>query len=421
MWSVNVDSNGDGLNDVQFQDYDLNGGDYLQAAMLYPDQDRTSIMSYGEYTFENEQNSTAYFELNFNKRNVHLQGGGYQLFPTVPANNPYNLCNPNAVTGEGVDCALALNGLYDNPGYRASFFDYYGTYPENFGLYESPIGASMTQPIVSVQGDRVDYDTKAEQLRYVVGLKGDLPSIDFGAMNSWQYDMSYSYTNSDTTASRWGIRGDRLNYSLGTSRVEDGAVVCGDGSAPCVPVNMFAPSLYPLGTVVGDFATQAERDFLFDSRDFRTKYKQTIFSAFADGYLFDLPGGSAMAGVGFEYRVDDINSQPDEVARDGLLFGFFSDGGAVGKKSTTEFFGEIELPILADKKFADSLVVNLSARYTSDQIYGSDTTGSGKIGGVQSPACCCVPPTVLHSAHQTCVKYSSGIRPASTTACMILV
>ncbi len=380
MWGVNVDSDGDGLNDVQFQDYDLNGGDRLQAAMLYPEQDRTSIMSYGEYTFENDQNTTAYFELNFNKRNVHQEGGGYQLFPYVPANNPYNLCNPDAITGEGVDCGLALNGLYDNPGYRAAFFDRYGTYPEGFNLYEDAIGAIRTRPVASVQGDRVDYDTKAEQLRYVLGFKGDLPSIDWGSMNSWQYDVSYSYTSSDTTASRFGIRGDRLNYSLGTSRVENGVVVCGDCSAPCVPVNMFAPSLYPVGTVVGDFATQAERDYLFDSRDFRTKYKQTVFSAFADGYLFDLPGGSAMAGVGFEYRVDDINSKPDEVARDGLLFGFFSDGGAVGKKSTTEFFGELELPILADKKFADSLVLNVSARYTSDQIYGSDTTGSAKLG-----------------------------------------
>ena len=87
-----------------------------------------------------------------------------------------------------------------------------------------------------------------------------------------------------------------------------------------------------------------------------------------------------MAGVGFEYRVDDIQSLPDEVARDGLLFGFFADGGAVGNKSTTEFFGEIELPILADAPGADSLILNLSARYTSDQIYGSDTTGSAKLG-----------------------------------------
>jgi iron complex outermembrane receptor protein len=379
LWGVSVDSNGDGINDVNWKDYDLNGGEYLQNAMLYPENDRTSIMGYGEYTFEGEMNNTAYFEVNFNKRNVHQEGGGYQLFPDVPPNNPYNLCNPNGING--VDCGLAQDALYDNPGYRAGFFNRYGAYPEDFGLYTGPIGPSWTEPIVSVQGDRVDYDTKMEQFRYVVGIKGDLTGIDWGSMNSWQYDMAYSHTNSDGTSSRMGVRDDRLVYSLATSRfAEDGSVVCGDGSAPCVPINMYAPSLYPLGTVVGDFATQAERDYLFDDRNFRTKYTQNIFNVYADGYLFEMQGGTAMGGVGFEYRTDEINSLPDEVARDGLLFGFFADGGAVGKKSTTEFFGEIEMPILAGKKFADELIVNLSGRYTSDQIYGSDTTWSGKLG-----------------------------------------
>lgn len=379
IWGVNVDSDGDGITDINFQDYDLNGSERIQASMLYPEQKRTSVMAYGEYAFEESAtNATGYFELNYNKRDVHQEGGGYQLFPTVPANNPYNLCNPDAING--VDCGLALDALYDNPGYRDGFFNRYGAFPEDFGLYNGPIGASPTQPIASVRGDRVDYDTSMKQLRYVLGMKGDLTFIDWGPMNSWQYDVAYSYTNSDATSSRDGVRDDRLNYSLSTSRFEDGVIVCGDGSAPCVPINMFAPSLYPLQAAVGDFATQAERDFLFDSRDFRTKYKQSIFSAFADGYLFDLPGGSAMAGVGFEYRVDEINSLPDEVARDGLLFGFFADGGAVGKKSTTEFFGELELPLLASRKFAEELTLNVSARYTSDQIYGSDATGSAKLG-----------------------------------------
>ena len=392
QYGFGIDSNGDGIADITYQDYDLNGSDHIQNAMLYPEQDRTSIMSYGEYTFEGEMNNTAYFEILFNKRNVHQEGGGYQLFPVVPANNPYNLCNPDAVTGAGVDCGLAQDALYTNPGYVEQFSSNFEALcasfgfpkelctPALFGLNTGAIGPVFTQPIASVQGDRVDYDTKMEQLRYVVGMKGDLPGLDWGSMTGWAYDVAYSYTLSDATASRFGVRDDRLNYSLATSRVgPDGTVICGDGDG-CVPINMFSPTLYPLGTVVGDFATQAERDYLFDSRDFQTKYKQTLFTAFADGYLFELPGGTAMGGVGFEYRVDQIDSIPDDIARDGLLFGFFADGGAVGKKSTTEFFGEIELPILADRKFADQLILNLSARYTSDQIYGSDTTGSAKLG-----------------------------------------
>ncbi len=376
---VNVDSDGDGLTDVNYKDYDLNGGDYLQNAMLYPENERISVMAYGEYTIEGEMNNTPYFEFNYNTRQVHQEGGGSQLFPIVPANNPYNLCNPDAING--VDCGLAFTDLiYNNQAYRDTFYNTYGAYPDQFGFGPGAVGAGYTQPIASVQGDRVDYDTDMDQIRVVAGMKGDLPFVDWGSMNSWVYDIAFSYTNSDASSSRRGILGSRLDYSLGTSRfAEDGSVVCGNNDG-CVPINMFAPSLYPLGTVVGDFATQAERDYLFDSRDFRTQYEQTLITLFADGYLFDLPGGTAMGGIGFEYRVDDIDSQPDEIARDGLMFGFFSDGGASGDKSTTEFFGEIELPILADMPGADSLVANLSARWTDDEIYGDDWTYSAKLG-----------------------------------------
>ncbi len=379
LHGIYVDSNGDGASDVNYFDHDLNGGEAVNNAMLYPEQDRLSIMSYGEYTFESEANHTAYFEFNYNRRNVNYEGVSPQLYPQVPANNPYNICNPNGV--RGVDCNLALNALYDNPGYRAQFYDYYGgAYPEDYGLYLPPGGAQWTQAVASVVGDRSDYSTKMDQIRVVAGLKGDMPYIDWGSMNSWVYDLGFSYTNSDGTSHREGIRADRLNYSLGTSRFDaSGNVICGfdDG---CVPIDIYAPSLYPVPAVIGDFATQAERDYIFDSRDFRTQYEQTLFTAFADGYLFELPGGTAMGGVGFEYRVDDINSIPDDIARDGLFFGFFSDGGAVGKKSTTEFFGEIEMPLLADKTAFDSLVLNLSARWTDDEFYGSDTTGSAKLG-----------------------------------------
>ncbi len=138
-----------------------------------------------------------------------------------------------------------------------------------------------------------------------------------------------------------------------------------------MPVNLFAPSLYPVGTsaatVTGDFATQAERDFLFDDRNFATEYEQTIISAYATGEIFELPAGGVAFGFGVETRNDEINSIPDEVARDGLFWGFFSDGGATGDKDTDEIFAEIEMPILAGVTAFEELTLNMSARYTDDE------------------------------------------------------
>ena len=221
---------------------------------------------------------------------------------------------------------------------------------------------------------------RIEQFRFVGGLRGDLPQLNVGSLSDWTFDTYWSYSKSEGDSSRTGIRGDRLDHSLATTREDPnnpGQYICGNGSDGCVPINMYAPSLYTVG--VGDFATQAERDYLFDSRDFKTEYYQSFFSAFMTGNLFELPAGNVIAGIGAEIRYDRIKSIPDDVARDGLFFGFFSDGGATGSKYTRELYGEVELPLLADKFLATELTANLSARYTKDQLYGSASTYSGKI------------------------------------------
>ena len=87
-----------------------------------------------------------------------------------------------------------------------------------------------------------------------------------------------------------------------------------------------------------------------------------------------------MLGFGAEHRNDDIASIPDEVARDGLFFGFFSDGGATGSKDTDEIFAEIELPLLANRPGFEELTINVSTRYTDDEFYGSNNTESYKFG-----------------------------------------
>ena len=76
---------------------------------------------------------------------------------------------------------------------------------------------------------------------------------------------------------------------------------------------MFAPSLYPVGETVGtgDFATQAERNYLFDTRDFDTEYEQTVIGAYVTGDIFSLPGGAAWhSGSASNTRKDDIKSIP---------------------------------------------------------------------------------------------------------------
>ena len=143
---------------------------------------------------------------------------------------------------------------------------------------------------------------------------------------------------------------------------------------------MFAPSLYPVGPQdwPGDFATQAERDYLFDVRRVDTDIRHIMLEAPAAGSTFRLPAGRVKSGWGIELRRSEIESIPNNVAEQGLLFNFYSDRRAVGDKTTKELFAEIEIPVLANVPFAESFIGNFSRRLTKDEFYVSVSSWSRK-------------------------------------------
>ena len=386
------DGNGDGVGDINFLDYNLNGAPSDLTSDLFPKSESMNILAYGETTLDGDMNVTPYFEAMYNTYEVNQNSGEGQLFPTVPALNPYNLCNPNQPNG--VDCGLAYGAYLDNPGIQQQWINNFGApaafFRDVLGLSfigGTAIGPTETLPIVSVRGDRNLVDVEMEQARIVFGATADLPFLDVGTLSNWRGDISIAYNRSEGDSSRYGVREDRLELALGyysstsTPCENDlGADLAAD-TAGCVPVNMYAPSLYPVGTVTGDFETQAERDYLFDSRDFNTVYEQTLLSLVLDGDIFEMPGGEmAQLAVGLEYRNDDIQSNPDAVARDGLFWGFFADKGAFGDVSIKEAFAEVQLPIRADLPLLKELTVNLAGRLTDHEFYGNNDTASVKVG-----------------------------------------
>ena len=383
----------DGYNILDYTEYSAANG-ATNFAHMVPDVKQYSVMSYGEYTFAGDANLTPYFEVLYAGRETFQDAGAYQLFPFVPAGNEFSPCNSLA---GGVDCGLAEDAIFDSPEYRTNFSEYYtnlnGCFgfppeactPNLFGLYNGSIPQMVTRPVINVKGDRTLTDTDVSQTRIVAGLRGDIPFIDFGTVENWAFDFYASHSKSEGTSSRPGIREDRLDHALGWNSTtgagcvnDTNAELSADVTSGCVPVNLVSPNFY--ATIVGgDFETQAERDYVFDTRDFDTEYVQDIFSVYANGEIFNLPGGEVLLGVGAEYRNDEINSIPDDVARDGLFFGFFSDSGAVGEKWTKEYFAELELPILAGLPAAEELTANISTRHTEDEFYGTAWTYSGKL------------------------------------------
>ncbi|MDP5103878.1 MAG: TonB-dependent receptor plug domain-containing protein [Erythrobacter sp.] len=397
-----IDANGDGFQDIDFFNFSQNGAEPGQT--FIPQQDVYNVFAYGEYVFPGEANITPFFEASYSRSDVSVPNSGTpQFFPWVPANNPFNPCNlgqPN-----GVNCRDIDNNFQQIlPG------------QPNFGRAGIlSTGQSLAvRPIPLVRGDRNNVDVTQEQYRGVLGVRGDLPFIG----SSWTFEASGVYSRSVGKVVRRGIREDRLALALGIDPTGDfngDGVVDNDGdgiaddyisqaannpllaggacdiaglrnpglAAPdiltgCVPVNLFAPSLYQ--GLIGDFATQAERDYLFGERDFDTVYEQKLLSAYVTGDLFELPAGPVGVVLGGEWREDSIDSQPGFVASNGLFWGFFADGGANGSKWIREVYGEIDLPLQAGKTLVEELTVNLAGRITDEEFYGTNGTFSLKGG-----------------------------------------
>lgn len=382
LWGFVLDLNEDGVPDIDFTDYNVNGS--LGHGDLYPEIERSSAFAYGEYTFAGDMNITPYFELLYNRREHHNYDPGTVLFQEVPADNPFNPCNPNGL--DGVDCGLAYDSVLFNPVFAAQFAGGFGATPAQYcavprfaWICRGAIGPSSLEAQVSVLNDRDRVSAEVSQLRFVGGITGDLPQLNIGSMENWTFDLSFIRSDSSGESLRSGVNEQRLLHSLNTSRIDPatGTVTCGDGSDGCVPINLFAPSLYE-GLVDNQFATQAEWDYLNAARTFDTTYTQSLLSYYMTGELFPLPGDTALGGIGFEFRRDEMDSIPNDVARDGLLWGYFSDRGAVGQKDTNELIAEMELPLIAGRPGVEEFTVNLSARYTKDELYPGSWTYSGK-------------------------------------------
>lgn len=411
-FGVNIDSNGDGIRDVDIQNINTNASPEELERTIIPQQEVFNVFTYGEYTFPGAANITPFFEAQYTRSEVKQRGAGNpQLFPMVPGFNRFNPCNfvdnPN-----GVDCRAVDNAFQQIlPGQ-----------PNAGRLAPLSTGFQLAiQPVAAISGDRNNFEVLQEQYRGVLGVRGDLPFIG----SSWTFEASGTYSRSEGFSTLRGIRQDRLALSLGIDPTADfnfdGVVdnngngvadeinifqIIQSGSSPavralfigecngaglanpgfaapdlnagqCVPVNLFTPQV--LTGAVGNLP-QAERDYLFGERDVTTTYEQVLLQAYVTGDLFEMPAGPVGVSLGVEWREDSINTAVGLEASDGLFFGFTADQGTLGSAYIREIFGEIDIPLEAGKPLVEELNINLSGRLTDQEFYGTNYTYAVKGG-----------------------------------------
>lgn len=223
--------------------------------------------------------------------------------------------------------------------------------------FVTPVPSGIAQPIMPFPSDnRIEVD-----YYYInTGLDGF-----FGDTWSWQADASYSRS-----------KGTYDNLGIVASRSGD---VQYDPDAPLV--DYFDP-----GFLSGERMAELV-DTVGQWHRGSTVYDQLVVGGTLTGELFTMPAGAAAAAIGVEYRDFSIDDQPSDLSKNGDLWGSSSAQVTKGDDQVTEVFGEIEIPLLADKPFFESLTFNASARaFTYDSVDGSDSVWKVGLGWQIVPA-----------------------------------
>jgi iron complex outermembrane receptor protein len=228
-----------------------------------------------------------------------------------------------------------------------------------------------------------------------IGLRGNTGIGDV------RYDANFQYSRTDSSSTVEGIQTSRIRASLlsvaaptGTPSQYITTAIAGEAGAGgnytcasnvtsgaynggnCVAADFFNPT-----TLAGNLPANL-LNWLYTKQTEITHYDEQIAQLVFSGTLFQLPAGPIGFALGGEWRRDAIDDIPSAASQAGNLYNYSSSGITKGSSEVYEGFGEVKIPLLKDTRFAKSLDVTGSARYTSTS-YGSTTTYHG--GGNWAP------------------------------------
>jgi iron complex outermembrane receptor protein len=272
---------------------------------------------------------------------------------------------------------LYFEGLYNNRKTRTDasrqlfFFQYPGCFlnvsmdacPAGFQgdpLNEGFTGFSYLRPVLWAP---FDSGTDIDYYRGVGGVRADLDNI----LPNGFADFHVQHSRSDGDYEREIIFRDAIEFGVAEFRSElcEGTVTAIRG-VPCIDIDYTDPRV-----LRGDL-TAEEQAFLFGVDKGNTLYKQTGGELVVGGELFNLPGGPLRAALGAHLRRDEINDVPGEHTLADNLWGSTTSGITAGHQDTTEFFGELDIPLLRDLPFMRELTLSAGARVTSTRAERAD-------------------------------------------------
>lgn len=238
------------------------------------------------------------------------------------------------------------------------------------GVYSAATEISNGQTVAArsfIGYGLTDNSQRVYTYRTAGGLRGNL------GIGDWRYDAYGAYSWMRARYDTETFVTSKIAQSLNVTQNADGSFSCVDPSNGCVA----APAINAAS--IGGNLSQAYRDFITDNVIGTTKFDEVTGSFNVNGSLFKLPGGSAKAALGLEYRHDHLNDQPAPESVAGDLYNLTASTPTVGSDEVWEAYGELYLPVLADLPFIKSLSFDGSGRYTHYRSYGGQWTYKGAV------------------------------------------
>ncbi len=200
---------------------------------------------------------------------------------------------------------------------------------------------------------------QVDTLRLVGGFEGVLP-------NGWTWDANAMYATSDAEfISRGQVSLDRI--ALGIGDVDRCAAIPG-----CIPINLFGGP--------GSFTDQQLAWIDVVGKD-RQEVRLTSYQANLTGEMIDLPDGPLAFAAGIEYREERAVDIPDALINSPPLFQT-SDRSTTGppreptngKFDLTEYYLEINAPLLMNRPGAERLELSAAGRLSDFSTFGTEFT-----------------------------------------------
>jgi iron complex outermembrane receptor protein len=212
-------------------------------------------------------------------------------------------------------------------------------------------GSNFLSPLMIT--DMSDSNNDVDYRRWVLGFTGDV--------GEWYYDVSYQDSHSSGSYGQDVVYNDSVRDQNWTADACSGSTSSVRG-VPCLDIPWLDPS-FLAGNVPDDI-----RSYMFGYETGNTTYDQTTLEGYISGDLFEMPAGTVGAVFGVSLREDEINDVPSVASQIDNLWGSTSAGITAGSDKTFAYYTEMRLPIL------ENIDIDISARYTDVDSYGSDST-----------------------------------------------